>query len=101
KIYDAESWNPELRAPLAAPGVDVRVGDYILSINGQRLLGTDNIYRLLDGTANKQTVLAVSAVIPSAVEESASGVRRVTVVPISNEAGLRTRAWVERNRHIV
>jgi len=23
RIYDTESWNPELRAPLAAPGVDV------------------------------------------------------------------------------
>ncbi len=30
RIYDTESWNPELRAPLAAPGVDVAVGDYIV-----------------------------------------------------------------------
>ena len=37
KIYDDESWNPDLRAPLAAPGVDVRVGDYILAINGVEL----------------------------------------------------------------
>ena len=34
RIYDNESWNPDLRAPLAAPGVDVAVGDYILAING-------------------------------------------------------------------
>src|SRR6185437_12729819 len=54
RIYDDESWNPDLRAPLAAPGVDVRVGDYIISINGQELKTPDNIYRLLDGTANKQ-----------------------------------------------
>ncbi len=27
RIYDNESWNPDLRAPLAAPGVDVSVGD--------------------------------------------------------------------------
>ncbi len=54
KIYDDEEWNPDLRAPLAAPGVDVRVGDYILAINGQDLKAPDNIYRLLDGTANKQ-----------------------------------------------
>jgi tricorn protease len=37
KIYDDEQWNPDLRAPLAEPGVDVRVGDYILAINGQDL----------------------------------------------------------------
>jgi tricorn protease len=29
------------------------------------------------------------------------GARTVTVVPVPNEQGLRTRAWVERNRHIV
>jgi tricorn protease len=96
KIYDDESWNPELRAPLAAPGVDVRVGDYVLAINGVELRGGDNIYRLLDGTANKQTSLSVSS-----RPEMDGTVRRVTVVPIPNEAGLRTRAWVENNRRIV
>ena len=40
-----------------APGVDVNVGDYILAINGVELRAPDNIYRLLDGTANRQTVL--------------------------------------------
>ena len=60
RIYDTESWNPELRAPLAAPGVDVNVGDYIVAINGVELKAPDNIYRLLDGTANRQTVLAVN-----------------------------------------
>src|SRR5262249_19168346 len=32
RIYDNESWNPDLRAPLAAPGVDVAVGDYVIAI---------------------------------------------------------------------
>ena len=108
KIYDAESWNPELRAPLAAPGVDVRTGDYLLAVNGVELRGTDNVYRLLDGTANKQTVITVSSRAelgpvcrPERSEGPAPCVRRVTVVPIPNEAGLRTRAWVEQNRRIV
>src|SRR6516225_3176808 len=35
RIYDNESWNPELKAPLASPGVDVAIGDYLLAINGQ------------------------------------------------------------------
>ncbi len=95
RVYDAESWNPELRAPLAAPGVDVRPGDYLLSVNGVELRGSDNVYRLLDGTANRQTVLGVSS------RPSPEGVRLVTVVPVANENGLRSRAWVERNRRIV
>jgi len=45
-----ESWNPDLRAPLAEPGASVSTGDYILAINGVELRAPDNIYRLLDGT---------------------------------------------------
>jgi tricorn protease len=95
KIYDNESWNPDLRAPLAAPGVDVSVGDYILAINGVELKAPDNIYRLLDGTANRQTVLAVNN------RPTLDGARQVTVVPVADEQALRARAWVEHNRRLV
>jgi tricorn protease len=95
RIYDNESWNPDLRAPLASPGVDVSVGDYIVAINGIELRAPDNIYRLLDGTANRQTVLALNAA------PSLEGARQVTVIPVANEQGLRTRAWVEHNRRLV
>src|SRR4029078_37903 len=95
RIFDNESWNPDLRAPLSAPGVDVNVGDYIVAINGTELRAPDNIYRLLDGTANRQTVLTVNN------SPSLSGARQVTVVPTGSEQALRTRAWVEENRRIV
>jgi len=95
RIYDNESWNPDLRAPLAEPGVDVAVGDYILAINGVELRAPDNIYRLLDGTANHQTVLTVNR------SPSMEGARQVMVVPVANEQGLRTRAFVEENRRLV
>jgi len=95
KIYTSESWNPELRAPLAEPGVNVSVGEYVVAIDGVELRAPDNIYRLLDGTANRQVVIAVNA------RPTLDGARNVTVVPVANEQGLRTRAWVERNRRIV
>ena len=95
RIYDNESWNPDLRAPLASPGVAVAVGDFILAINGVELKAPDNIYRLLDGTANRQTVLTVNN------RPSPDGARQVTVIPVANEQGLRTRAWVESNRRLV
>ena len=95
RIYDNESWNPDLRAPLAAPGVEVSVGDYILAINGIELRAPDNIFRLLDGTANRQTVLAVSN------KPLLEGARTVTVLPVASEQALRTRAWVEHNRRLV
>ncbi|HSS22697.1 MAG TPA: PDZ domain-containing protein [Pyrinomonadaceae bacterium] len=95
RIYDNESWNPELRAPLAAPGANVSVGDYIIAINGIELKAPDNIFRLLDGTANRQTSLTVNNT------PTMEGARTVTVLPVANEQGLRTRAWVESNRRLV
>ena len=95
RIYDNESWNPDLKAPLAVPGVNVSVGDYLLAVNGEELKPPDNLYRLLDGTANRQTVLSVNS------RPTLDGAREVTVVPVANEQTLRTRAWVESNRRLV
>jgi tricorn protease len=95
RIYDNENWNPDLRSPLAVPGVNVNVGDYILAINGVELKAPDNIYRLLDGTANRQTSLTVND------KPTMDGARNVVVVPVTTEQALRTRAWVESNRRLV
>lgn len=95
RIYDNESWNPDLRSPLATPGATVNTGEYILAINGIELRAPDNIYRLLDGTANRQTTLTVNTT------PTMAGARTVVVIPVANEGGLRTRAWVESNRRLV
>jgi len=95
RIFETEAWNPELRAPLQEPGVDVNVGDYIVAINNVELRVPDNIHRLLDGTANRQTRLTVNS------KPVMDGARTYTVVPITSEQALRTRAWVEENRRTV
>jgi tricorn protease len=95
KIYSGENWNPELRAPLSAPGIQVAEGDYVLEVNSRALVPPDNIYSLLEGTANRQTLIRVSKT------PSAEGSRVLTVVPVANEDGLRTRAWIENNRRLV
>ncbi len=95
RIYDSESWNPDLSAPLAVPGLNIASGDYILSINGTDLRAPDSIDRLLDGTAGRQTVLRINN------RPTAEGSRLVTVIPTANESGLRSRAWVEDNRRLV
>ena len=77
------------------PGINVNVGDFIVAINGVELVAPDNIYRLLDGTANRQTVLTVNS------QPAMQGARQVTVVPVASEQALRTRAWVEANRRLV
>src|SRR5205807_8120586 len=61
KIYTGESWNPQLRAPLAEPGLNVSTGDYLLAINGQELTGKDDVARLLEGTAEKSVMLRIAS----------------------------------------
>ncbi|HEX4682740.1 MAG TPA: PDZ domain-containing protein [Gemmatimonadaceae bacterium] len=94
-IYTGENWNPELRAPLAAPGIKVSEGNYVLAVNGVELRAPDSPYRLFEGTTNRQTVLTVND------KPTMDGSHEITVVPIANETALRSRAWVEGNRHIV
>ena len=93
KIYEGENWNPDLRAPLTEPGLDVEVGDYVLAVNGQPILGP-NLYGAFEGTAGKQTRLSI-ADTPDGNE------RTVTIVPLASDAGLRLRSWMEANRRRV
>jgi tricorn protease len=94
-IYTGENWNPDLRAPLSAPGINVSAGDYILEVNGKPIDSKMNFYSFFEDTANHQTVLRVSKT------PTGEASRLITIVPIANEAGLRTRAWVENNRRMV
>ncbi|HEY6853252.1 MAG TPA: PDZ domain-containing protein, partial [Gemmatimonadales bacterium] len=95
RIYTFESWNPTLAAPLDRPGMRVREGTYLVGVDGVALTSADDPYRLLDGTADRQTVLMLND------RPSLDGHWTETVVPIRSEAGLRLRAWVEDNRRRV
>lgn len=95
RIYTGESWNPALRAPLSAPGVNVVAGDYLLAVNGVDVRATEDIYEYFEGTAGKSVVIRVST------DPSGAGAREVTVQPIPNERGLRNFAWIEDNRRTV
>jgi tricorn protease len=95
RIFNGENWNPQMKAPLTQPGVNVSAGDYLLVVNGQDLRDTDNIYSLFEGTAGKSVILRVGS------DASGTNSREVTVVPVPNETGLRNLAWIEDNRRKV
>lgn len=95
KIYDGENWNPQLRAPLTQPGVNVQPGEYLLAVNGRNVTATENVFSFFQNTANKQVVIRVGP------NPDGAGSREVTVVPVANEGGLRTLAWIEGNRRKV
>jgi tricorn protease len=95
KVYSGENWNPQLKAPLTQPGVNVQAGEYLLAVNGRDLRATDNIYSYFEATAGKSVVIRVGP------NPSGEGSREVTVVPVDNEFALRNLAWIESNRRKV
>ncbi len=95
RIYSGESWNPQLQGPLAAPGLNVAEGDYLLAVNGRDLTAAGDVSELLENTAGKRVALRI------AKDAAGAGAREISVVPIANEQQLRHQAWVEDNRRKV
>jgi tricorn protease len=95
RVFNGENWNPQLKAPLTQPGVNVAAGEYLLAVNGQGLRASDNIYSLFENTSGKSVVLKVGP------DPSGANSREVTVVPVSDEGRLRNLAWIEDNRRKV
>ncbi len=95
KVYGGLNWNPELRAPLTEPGVDVKDGEYLLAVDGKDLRPPESLYSRFERTAGRIIDITVG---PNA---DGTGSRTVKVVPIDDESALRNRDWVERNLRYV
>jgi len=91
RILPGENWDKHTRSPLTAQGVNVKVGDYILAINGTPVSGLANLYDALVGTADKQVILRVNS------KPSDDGARDVTIVPTADDSPLYYIAWVQKN----
>jgi tricorn protease len=95
RIYDGENWNPQLKAPLTQPGVNVVEGEYLLAVNGRDVRDTFDVYSFFEETAGKSVLLKVGP------NPDGTASREVTAVPVENEYGLRNLAWIEGNRRKV
>jgi tricorn protease len=91
-ILKGQNEEPIYRSPLTEVGVDVKVGDYVLAIDGEEFAGGDNPYRLLRGKSDRPVQLTVNS------RPNADGARTVTFQPNSSETDLRYLAYVTRNR---
>jgi tricorn protease len=91
KVYGGLNWNPEMRAPLTEPGVNVHAGEYLLAVRGHDVRPPANIYSFFENTAGKIVDITVGP------NPDGAGSRTVQVVPIDNEGALRNRDWVEGN----
>jgi len=91
KIFGGMNWTPELRSPLTEPGINVKEGDYLISVNGKNLTTIENIYAMFENTAGKIVEISVSK------SPDGKDAKSYQVVPISSEYGLRNMDWVEGN----
>jgi tricorn protease len=94
-IFNGENWNPDTKAPLTQPGVNVKAGEYLLAVNGRELRATDDIDSFFENTAGKMALLRVGS------DPSGAGAREVKVVPVDDESRLRHLEWIEGNRRKV
>ena len=99
RVYQHDPDDPERSAPLSAPGVDVRVGDTIVAINGRSTLDVPHPAALLRAKAGQQVLLRVR---PAGASDAA-GERDVIVRPINANsfADLRYTDWGLSRRRIV
>ncbi len=94
KIFTGDPFDDKYRAPLSEVGVDARVGDYVLAVDGVELKAHDNIYRLLQHKKDPVTLTLNS-------KPSFEGARKVTYKPIFDESNLLYYEWVKENREKV
>lgn len=95
-IHHGASWDADARGPLSQPGVDVKEGDFLLSVNGRALDVSRDPWAAFQGLADKAVTLRVSA--KPTLDASA---RTVIVEPLASETELRYRDWIETHRKYV
>ncbi|HVO09149.1 MAG TPA: S41 family peptidase [Vicinamibacteria bacterium] len=93
-VYPGDNTRSAYRAPLTAPGLGVKSGQYLLAIDGVELQAPTDPGSLLVGKQDRTVKLTLA--------DSPGGARRdVVVQPVKNELSLREQAWIDHNRQQV
>ncbi len=97
RIVRPAAWDTIKRSPFDKPGIDVVVGDYILSVNGIDLDSEKDPYAAFEGLSGKTVELTISK--SGTVKDS----KKIIVKCLSQyeEANLRFYEWIEINRQMV
>ena len=95
KIYSGGDYANAPRSPLAAPGLNVQAGDYLLAVNDVELSVENDPWQYFENQLGKTVKLTIAA--------SVQGKKRrdIFVKTIGNEQKLRELDWVEANRQKV
>ncbi len=91
KILEGRNWAQDLRSPLTEVGIDAKVGNFIIAVNGKSTKNMNDFYAALYDKAGKEVELTLND------KASETGVRKVIVKPIADEASLYYFDWVQNN----
>ncbi len=96
-IYEGAPWDADARSPLAQgePRSRVKQGEFLLAVNGIPVDTSKDPWAAFIGLVDRPASITVNSA------PTMDGARDVLVRPISSEATLRFRAWIERNRAYV
>lgn len=97
RIVRPAAWDTEVRSPFDQSGVDVKAGDYILSVNGMALDTSKDPYAAFEGLDGKTVALQISRTGSAATAKQ----HIIETLSPSEEVRLRYLEWIENNRKMV
>jgi tricorn protease len=108
RVLPGESSDPRARSPLSSPGALGVPGERLLAVDGQPVDPVTGPGPLLVGAANVPVELTLAPPVKGEGQEIAPGqaiapgeLRRIVVVPLSNDNRLRYQDWVAGRRRLV
>ena len=93
-IVQGDSWDEDKDSPFNQPGLMINEGDYLLTINGEKLDKNNSPYKLLLNQAGNEVFLRVQ-------NGKTGKIKSFYIKTLKNEMPLRYREWVENNRRFV
>lgn len=94
-IIPGQPWNSRYRSPLAAPGCPVKEGDYLISIDGEKVTTSDNPFAFLVNKAGRVITLGYNS------QPTEKGAKTCKIKTLYSEYGIRYQEWVEGRRAYV
>src|SRR5258707_8728836 len=85
RIVRGDPWDPDATSPLREPGLDVRPGDHVLAVNGQRPNASTPPAELLVGQAGREVALTI--------RRPGGPTREIIVRAVGDELPGRYRDW--------
>ena len=95
KIYKGENWNEDRRSPLTEQGVNIKEGDYLITLNGSNVTLADNPYKFMENTVGKVIEITVNS------KPSTDGSKTYEIKPIKSELELFYIDLIDKRREMV